>query len=450
MLPVASTKANAQGRYRFHVLCAKGTATMTVSATSTGGAHATASMSLTRGNQVIVWNSVALQMIRNVQSPPPDSARQLAVVAVSVFDAVNAIHPRYASYDIAVKAPRPASADAAAASAAYTALVGLFPSEKPILDAELATSLSAIPGGRAKTQGIALGTSVATQILALRANDGATTQVVYNPTPGPGVWVPTPPKFGPPIDPQWGRVTPFALTSGGQFQPPPPPAITSPEYAAAYNDVKAIGGTNSTTRTAEQTAIAAFWSDQTGHTFDPPGHWNQIAEIVAADKHTNLQNSARTFALLNIALADAGIASWNVKYTYNTWRPVTAIRAGDAGLNPLVTGDPTWTSLWPSPPFPSYVSGHSSFSAAAAAVLDSISGTNVSFTDPGDPTLNLTPRSYTSFDQAAQEAGMSRIYGGIHYMFDNTAGLALGTQVGNYVISHELAALKDSQSAKLG
>ena len=239
-------------------------------------------MSLTRGNQVIVWNSVALQMIRNVQSPPPDSARQLAIVAVSVFDAVNAIHPRYASYDIAVKAPRPASADAAAASAAYTALVGLFPSEKPILDAELATSLSAIPGGRPKAQGIALGTSVATQILALRANDGSTTKVVYNPTPGPGVWVPTPPKYAPPIDPQWGQVTPFALTSGGQFQPPPPPAITSPEYAAAYNQVEAIGGTNSTTRTADQTAIAAFWSDQTGHTFDPPGHWNQIAEIVAA------------------------------------------------------------------------------------------------------------------------------------------------------------------------
>lgn len=151
---------------------------------------------------------------------------------------------------------------------------------------------------------------------------------------------------------------------------------------------------------------------------------------------------------MNIALADAGIASWNVKYTDNTWRPVTAIRAGDAGLNPLVTADPTWTPLWPTPPFPSYVSGHSTFSAAAAAVLDSVYGTNVAFTDPGDPTLSLTPRHYTSFDQAAQEAGMSRIYGGIHYMFDNTAGLALGSQVGEYVISHELAALKASPPAK--
>jgi hypothetical protein len=447
MVPVARTKANAQGQYRFHVLCAKGTTTMTVSATSTGGARSSTSMSIIRGNQVIVWNSVALQMIRNVQSPPPDSARQLAILGISVFDAVNAIHPRYASYGITVNAPRPASADAAAASAAYTALVGLFPSEKPILDAELATSLAAIPDGRAKAQGIALGTAVATQILALRANDGSTTTVVYDPTPGPGVWVPTPPKYAPPIDPQWGQVTPFALTSGGQFQVPPPPAITSPEYAAAYNQVQAIGGTNSTTRTAEQTAIAAFWSDQTGHTFDPPGHWNQITEIVAAGKNTNLVNTARTFALLNMALADAGIASWNVKYIDNTWRPVTAIRAGDAGLNPLVTGDPTWTPLWATPPFPSYVSGHSTFSASAAAVLDSIYGTNVAFTDPGDPSLNLTPRHYANFDQAAQEAGISRIYGGIHYMFDNTAGLALGTQVGNYVISHELAALRPNQSA---
>ena len=423
---------------------------MTVKATSVAGAQSTSSMSLTRANQVIVWNSVALQMIRNVQSPPPDSARQLAIVAVSVFDAVNAIHPRYASYGITVNAPRAASADAAAASAAYTALVGLFPDQKSILDAELATSLSAIPGGRPKAQGIALGTSVATQILALRANDGSTTAVVYNPTPGPGVWVPTPPKYAPPIDPQWGQVTPFALTSGGQFQVPPPPAITSPEYAAAYNQVEAIGGTNSTTRTAEQTAIAAFWSDQTGHTFDPPGHWNQIAEIVAVQNRSSLASSARTFALLNMALADAGIASWNVKYTDNTWRPVTAIRAGDAGLNPLVTGDPTWTPLWATPPFPSYVSGHSTFSASAAAVLDSIYGTNVAFTDPGDPSLNLTPRHYANFDQAAQEAGMSRIYGGIHYSFDNTAGLGLGTQVGNYVINNELTALKNSQSAKLG
>jgi PAP2 superfamily len=442
MVPVARTKANAQGQYSFHILCATGTTTMTVSARSAGGARSTASMSLTRGNQVVVWNSVALQMIRNVQAAPPDSARQLAILGVSVFDAVNAISPRYASYDISVNAPPTASADAAAASAAYTALVGLFPSQKPVLDAELATSLSAIPAGRAKAQGIALGTSVATQILADRANDGSATKVTYNPTPGPGVWVPTPPKYAPPIDPQWGLSTPFALTSGGQFQPPPPPAINSPEYAAAYNQVKAIGGVNSTVRTADQTAIAAFWSDQTGHTFDPPGHWNQIAEIVATGKNTNLENSARTFALLNIALADAGIASWNVKYTDNTWRPVTAIRAGDAGLNPLVTGDPTWTPLWPTPPFPSYVSGHSTFSAAAATVLDSIYGTNVTFTDPGDPTLDLTPRHFTGFDQAAQEAGMSRIYGGIHFSFDNTAGLALGTQVGNYVISHELAALK--------
>lgn len=281
-----------------------------------------------------------------------------------------------------------------------------------------------------------------------KENDGSTTKVVYNPTPGPGVWVPTPPNYAPPIDPQWGLVTPFALTSGGQFQPPPAPAIDSPEYAAAYNEVEAIGGVNSTTRTADQTAIAAFWSDQTGQTFDPPGHWNQIAEIVATARNTNLENSARTFALLNIALADAGIASWNVKYTDNTWRPVTAIRAGDAGVNPLVTADPAWTPLWPTPPFPSYVSGHSTFSASAAAVLDSIYGTNVAFTDPGDPTLNLTPRHYTSFDQAAQEAGMSRVYGGIHFSFDNTAGLALGSQIGNYVISHELAALKPNSSAK--
>jgi membrane-associated phospholipid phosphatase len=395
-------------------------------------------MTVTRANQAVVWNSVVLQAIRDTKAPPPNSARELAIVAISVFDAVNAIAPKYASYGITVKAPRTASADAATASAAYTALVGLFPTEKAMLDAELDVSLAAIPNGVAKNQGIALGKSVATQILALRSHDGSSVKGVYSPTPGPGVWVPTPPLFAPPIDPAWGSVTPFALTSGSQFQPPPPPAIDSAQYAAELNQVKAIGGKISSVRTADQTAIAHFWADQTGPTFDPPGHWNQIAEIAAVSRKSSLETTARTLALVNMALADAGIEAWGVKYVYNTWRPVTAAQNGDGGVNPLITPDPTWTPLWPTPPFPSYVSGHSTFSSAAAAVLTSIYGSKFAFTDPGDPSQHLTPRSFSSFTQAAQEAGMSRIYGGIHFMSDNTAGLALGQQIGSYVIGKEL------------
>ncbi len=157
-------------------------------------------------------------------------------------------------------------------------------------------------------------------------------------------------------------MTPFALTSGSQFQPPPPPAITSAQYAQDVNQVEMLGGTTSTVRTADETALARFWSDLPG-TFDPPGHWNQITEIAALTAKTNLENSARALALVNIALADAGIEAWNVKYTDNTVRPVTVIRDGADGVNPLITADPTWTPLWNTPAFPSYISGHSTFSA---------------------------------------------------------------------------------------
>jgi membrane-associated phospholipid phosphatase len=240
-------------------------------------------------------------------------------------------------------------------------------------------------------------------------------------------------------------VTPFALTSGSQFQPPPPPVITSAQYAQEVNQVEAIGGTTSTDRTPDETALARFWSDLPG-TFDPPGHWNQITEVAALMTKSNLENSARAFALVDIALADAGIEAWNVKYLYNTVRPVTVIRDGADGVNPQITADPTWTPLWNTPAFPSYISGHSTFSAAAAATLTSIFGDNFSFSDSGDPTESLTPRHFTSFEAAAQEAGISRIYGGIHFMSDNLEGLQIGGEVGQYVVQHELLPLKSSKA----
>ena len=208
--------------------------------------------------------------------------------------------------------------------------------------------------------------------------------------------------------------------------------------------VEMLGGTTSTIRTADQTAIARFWSDLPG-TFDPPGHWNQITEIAAIMSKTNLENSARAFVLVDVALTDAGIEAWNVKYTNNTVRPVTVIRDGADGVNPLITADSTWTPLWNTPAFPSYISGHSTFSAAAA-VLTSIYGDHFAFTDPGDPTENLTPRHFTSFAAAAQEAGISRIYGGIHFMSDNIYGLQVGDEVGQYVVQHELLSLKSGKS----
>jgi hypothetical protein len=262
----------------------------------------------------------------------------------------------------------------------------------------------------------------------------SSTKVDYVPPPSgtePGVRVPTPPANAPALDPQWGQVTPFTLASGSQFRPGPPPALTSPEYTAVLNQVESLGGANSTIRTPEQTQIARFWADGSG-TETPPGHWNTSAEQVALERHDSLAKDARVFALLDIALADAGIACWDAKYTYNFWRPITAIQT---------TADPSWTPLLVTPAFPSYFSGHSTFSAAAATVLSSIYGPNTAFTTSSDALPGVT-RSFPSFQAAAEEAGMSRIYGGIHYSFDNQAGLAVGQQVGNYVLQHELLPLK--------
>jgi hypothetical protein len=209
--------------------------------------------------------------------------------------------------------------------------------------------------------------------------------------------------------------------------------------------VKAVGGTGSTVRTADQTAYARFWSDLPGVTFTPPGHWNQIAEDAAMSRRLSLPAEARLFALLDIALADAGISCWETKNFYDFWRPVTAIREGNSDGNPLTVGDPTWTPLWATPAFSSYASGHATFSAAAAAVLDSVFGATFAFTDTGDPTEGLAPRHFIGFDQAAAEAAASRMYGGIHFRFDNETGLRVGGEVGQYVLQHELLPLGPGQ-----
>jgi hypothetical protein len=435
---IARARADARGVYRVAMRCTMGTTALIARVVNAGGTPGSAGLSVTRANQAIVWNSIALQAVRNARDQAPDSSRAYAIEALSVYDAVNAINARYAEYGGVRAAVAPGtSADAAATAAAETALAALFPSQSVMLGAELTATLSAIPAGPSRERGIALGKTVAEQILALRSHDGSDLKVESVPGTGPGDWVPTPPAYAPAVDPQWGRVAPFALTGASQFQPPPPPAITSAEYAQEVNQVEALGGTTSTARTPDETASARFWSDLPG-TFDPPGHWNQITEIAALKAGSDLERSARAFALVDIALADAGIEAWNVKYTYNTVRPVTVIRDGADRVNPGIAADPTWTPLWNTPAFPSYVSGHSTFSSAAAAVLDSLFGNDFLFSNSGDPTEHLAPRHFTSFDQAAREAGMSRIYGGIHFLSDNVYGLQVGGEIGKYVVEHEL------------
>jgi membrane-associated phospholipid phosphatase len=271
-------------------------------------------------------------------------------------------------------------------------------------------------------------------------------KVTYAPAPGPGVWRKTPPNFADPLLPQWAGLTPFAIAPDNRLRPKDPPRLGESAYTTAYKEVKEIGAANSKTRSREQTEIARFWADDIG-TVTPPGHWNQIAQTVVRQRDTSLDDSARLFALLNMALADAGILCWDCKYKFGLWRPVTAIRDADQNINPETAPDRDWMPLLVTPPFPSYVSGHSTFSGAAAAVLTDFFGEDVPFRTVSEGLPGVT-RVFGSFEAAAEEAGQSRIYGGIHWQFDNQEGLALGKAIGSFVCRRYLLARTPEQKLR--
>ena len=403
---------------------------------------------LLASDMVIAWNDVALQAIRVALTAPPIVARNLAIVHTAVYDAVNAIERTHRPYAVDVPALPGTSAEAAVAAAAHTALVALFPTQTATFDAQFTASLTTIPDGPSEDAGVALGNLVANRILALRANDGASVLVTYTPGTDPGDWQPTPAAFAAALLPQWPDVTPFAMNSGSQFTPHGIPSLSSAEYAAAFNEVKEIGSLTSTTRTAEQTAIARFWANG-GGTSTPPGHLNRLAQAAAEVQNNTLAQNARLFAMLNVAMADAAILAWDAKYADNFWRPVTGIRAADTDGNPNTAADATWTPLLPTPPFPAYISGHSSFSGAAAAVLRRFFGRdNISFTLPSE-NIVVADRSFTSFSQAAQESADSRLYAGIHWRFDNEDGLTAGTRLGNFVARNFFQVQEHAPSAGL-
>jgi hypothetical protein len=390
---------------------------------------------LLSGNVILEWNQLALDAIRATKSNPLVSSRALAITQAAVYDSVVAIDQSFDPYHAHVDASRGASLEAAAAQAAHDTLSALFSSQTSIFDAALNADLVGIPPGRAR-QGVEVGHEVALQILDWRASDGSSATVAYTPGTDPGDWQPTPSANSPALGPQWPDVTPFAMTDGAQFRPGAPPALDSAEYAAALNEVKSLGSATNSTRTADQTQIALFWNDGGGTSF-AFGHWNKIAQGVAAEQGLSLVNEARMFALLNIASADAIISCWDTKYTFNLWRPVTAIRAADTDGNADTEADTGWTPLLTTPNFPSYTSAHSTVSAAAAGVLTSLFGSDYHFT-VGSESLAGVTRSFDSFDAAAAEAGQSRIYGGIHFQFDNQNGLASGHALAQFLVGNFL------------
>jgi PAP2 superfamily len=391
-----------------------------------------------RADAVTDWNIAATTAAAAPFVGGIPQGRIFAMTHAAIHDALNAIDRRYQPYAFDVQADPNASPEAAVAAAAHDVLVHEVPSvQQPMLDTAYADSLSGIPDGAAKDAGIAIGKAAAAAIIALRSSDGSQAPMPYTPGSGPGVWIPTPPDFLPASVPGWGKVTPFALRSGAQFRLKPPEYfdLTSEAYTADYEEVKSIGEVNSPIRTEDQSKIAQFWYEgsQQG--------WNRITRMFLAqhDLDLDLWETARLFALVNFAVADAYIAHFDTKYFYNFWRPVTAIRAGDTDGNDATVPDPDWLSYLVTPAIPDYPSGHSTAGAAAATVLtrffkhDDLPFTTMS----GAPFPGIT-RTFQTFWDAAVENANSRVYAGIHFRTATTDGLQLGERVGRYVFTHAL------------
>jgi hypothetical protein len=403
-------------------------------------------------DDVLQWNETAMKAIAANGQSNIVASRTLAMVQAAVHDALNAIDRRYDAYYFEGSPTPAASPDAAVAAAAHTVLVGVVagfgtPAQKgaanALVEQAYATSLARVADGPARNAGVAVGRASGAAMLTLRRDDGATRDAPYTPGVGPGKWRPHPNPVppNPPIAnpdaargyassavPGWGNIVPFTLLSASQFWLSGPPALTSPAYARDYNEVKSLGGKLSPARTPEQTEIARFW-------FEGPGAWNTITRTVSAARGLDARDSARLLALVNLAMADAYIAGFKIRYVYDFWRPVTAIREGDSDGNDATAGDPAWDSHQNTPAVSDYPSTQSTFSAAAAVVLASaLGGDQGAFSfESGKPFEGIT-RSFTSFSQAARESADSRVYAGIHFRSACEDGLGLGQKVGHRVV----------------
>ena len=392
--------------------------------------------STAKADEVTDWNQQLQQALLTANTNPIVSSRVSAIVQAAVFDAVNGIERRYTPIHVDFDAPRGASRRAAAVQAAYATLVSLFPAQSVNLAAAREASLASIAAdegvghSQSIARGIEWGQAVAQDILLWRSTDG------FTPAPSPflggnavGQWRPTPPGFLPGAGPQFAYMTPWALSFPAQFRPPGPPALTSAQYTADFNEVKEIGRDTSATRTADQTQIAVFWAGNT------PVSWNRVARTVSADRHLTLSANARLFGLLNVAMADAVISCWEAKYYYVFWRPVTGIVLADTDPNPDTARDLTWLPRLITPAHPEYPSGHSTVSGAAATVLADYFGDDALFSLESE-TLPGVTRFYTDFSSAADEANDSRVYGGIHFRSACRDGRVAGNSIGSFVAAN--------------
>jgi hypothetical protein len=395
-------------------------------------------MTTARADEISDWNRNLFEAARlNVPPTSPLAVtRNAALVQAAVFDAVNGIERRYTPVHVDPAAPHGASKRATAVQAAYAMLIRLYPSQAAALSAKRADSLAAIDDSQASIDlGIAWGQTVSDAIWAWRLTDGIT------PAPPPflgglnvGQWRPTPPGFLSGAGVNFSYMTPWVIASPSQFRPEGPPALTSHRYAADFNETKTMGSLNSTSRTEDQTLFSRFWNASTASAY-----WNQIANSLADKRHFSFSKRAHLLALLNVAVADAGIGCFEAKYTYVFWRPVTAIPLADTDGNPATIEDLSFTALLITPNHPEYPSGHSCLSGAAGEVLAQTFGENSKLTVSSDsPEMAGVIRSYKGFSEILQEIKDARVFAGIHFRSACDAGQQLGVGVADYVNANAL------------
>jgi hypothetical protein len=382
-----------------------------------------------RGDVLWDWTDAAMTAATGAKQLPFEQTRTMAMLHVAMFDAVNAVERRYTPYRQPPAAAPGASPEAAAAAAGYAVLAGLFPEQKATWDALLASLLSRLPAGTPRQNGLDVGAAVGATMVALRAEDGADAPNAYRPLTTPGTYVPT----ALPVGSAWGKVTPWAMKSGAQFRPGPPPELKGEVWARDFNEVKTRGGKRSDARAPQQTEIARFWS------ITGPASWLSVVRSLAAVPGRSLVQNAHLLALVSMATADSYIAVFEGKYFYQFWRPITAIRNGDLDGNEATAPDATWEPLIETPMHPEYPCAHCINSGAAAAVLESEFGAGelppIRMTSAAVPGVT---HQWTRISDYAAEVSNARIWGGIHYRNSTEVGAAMGRQIGEWTLKTQL------------
>jgi len=387
-------------------------------------------------SQVVQWNRTLLVIVRTPGEQPATihTTRSFAIMHAAIYDAVNAIDGTHKPYLVGFSASPVASQEAAASSAAHEVLVKLYPKFQATVDAQLQQTLAQLPN-RGKAEGVRIGKAIADRILAIRANDGSSNPPApYVFGDAPGDYQSTPPNFPPqPQFTSWSRVTPFALEAADQFRPGGPPKLTSDRYTDAFDLVKTFGIAGGTAASADEALTGKFWNGAIQN------YWNEIAQTASLAHELTTAEIARLFALLNLSFADGVIAFYDAKYTYNFWRPVTAIRAAATDGNPDTDADPNWLpEVGNTTPDPSYPGAHAVISKAGAEVLISFfHNDNFDFSVTSE-VMPGVERSFTSFEAAAQEATQSRLFAGVHFPFDLSTGQRLGADVADFVVDNFL------------